>query len=405
VASGDVICEECGETNKPGSEFCMFCGAYLGWQEKQNPAGTNEVTQPLPSQPTAAPSEQAPSRSATAARTQPQAQPGTQTLSAQPTPPQNPTAARAVAPQGPAITSPQPGAAATGQPQPNIEQPMATAVAGVPTAPAAAAVPTCPTCGRPVTEGRRFCAHCGHQLIGPGSGAAGAAAARQTAKRDSWWSRLWDSKERSARRAYRRSLPPLYRWRRVIIAVIALGLVGGLLTLIGYGPKAFVMARYYDLRKTLVAVTPVTPAIIPPEASADNTQPGALVDQTAAAWQMNWSDTTQGSACGATPTTPVIELTFARTRIRQIDMRAGLLDNNPNRLAQFRPQNIWIAYADQCVPISLADAERQPIALDTKIGVTSIRIGVQSAYQPTQPAGAQQVLGFTEITLLARPTR
>ena len=47
-----MICGDCGETNKPGTEFCMFCGAYLGWQE-QEPAGANDVTQVLPAQPPA----------------------------------------------------------------------------------------------------------------------------------------------------------------------------------------------------------------------------------------------------------------------------------------------------------------------------------------------------------------
>ena len=163
------------------------------------------------------------------------------------------------------------------------------------------------------------------------------------------------------------------------------------------------LARYYDVRGTLVPVTPVTAAIIPPEGSAPGTKPESLVDGTAEAWQMNWSDTTQGSPCGVTPTTPVIELTFERTRIRGIDLRAGLQAKNPNRLLQFRPQNIWIAYADQCETFTLQDIDRQPVALDTKVAVDSLRIGVQTAIAPSQPAGAQLVLGFTEITLQSRP--
>ena len=45
-----MICGDCGETNKPGLEFCMFCGAYLGWQEQES-AGANDVTEVLPVQP------------------------------------------------------------------------------------------------------------------------------------------------------------------------------------------------------------------------------------------------------------------------------------------------------------------------------------------------------------------
>lgn len=260
---------------------------------------------------------------------------------------------------------------------------------------------TCPACGRIVDDGRRFCGHCGQQFIGPGDG--GTPLTRPVAKRETWWTRLWGSKDRVARRSYRRSLPPLYRWRRVIIVLVSLGLIGGGLALIGRSPKAFVLARYYDIKGTTVPIKAVTATIIPPDASAGGTKPEAMVDATAEAWQMAWSANTQGSACGATPATPVIQLEFARTRIRQIDLRAGLLANNPNRLMQFRPQNIWIAYGDQCVPFTLEDVERQPVALDTLVPVDSIRIGVQSAIAPAQPAGAQDVLSFTEITLLARP--
>jgi hypothetical protein len=414
-----VICEECGETNKSRTEFCMFCGAYMGWQDEQNPSGGADVTQPMPAQPAARPAAQSsPPAAVPAAGPPPQAAPTVRQAS-QPQPSQP-----YLAPQQPA--RPQPAARPTGPGQrgPNAQnaptaQYAATAptaqyaatAAGAPpvdpralaasTAPAAPAVAICPTCDREVDEGRRFCGHCGTQFIGPG--ASGAPLTRPVTKRETWWTRLWNRKDRGSRRAFRRSLPPLYRWRRVIFVVLALVLIGGGLTLVGRSPKSFVLARYYDLKGTLVPVAGVTATIIPPEASAAGTKPESLVDGTAEAWQMNWSDTTKGSPCQVTPTTPVIELTFDRTRIRAIDLRAGLLAKNPSRLLQFRPQNIWIAYADQCKPFTLLDVERQPVALDTKVPVDSIRIGVETAIAPAQPAGAQPVLGFTEITLQSRP--
>jgi hypothetical protein len=118
---------------------------------------------------------------------------------------------------------------------------------------------------------------------------------------------------------------------------------------------------------------------------------------------MPWTATTQGSPCDVAPTTPVIQLSFARTRIRQLDLRAGLLANNANRLLQHRPRTIWIAYADQCQNRDLTDVERQTVPLDTGVPVESIRIGVQTAFPPDQPTGGQDVLSLTEITLFARP--
>ena len=72
----------------------------------------------------------------------------------------------------------------------------------------------------------------------------------------------------------------------MIIIVLALGLVGGGLTVVGRSPKAFVLARYYDVKNTLVPVQGVTAEIIPPEASAPDSVPEALADGSAKAWQM-----------------------------------------------------------------------------------------------------------------------
>ena len=379
-----MICEDCGESNKAGAQFCLFCGAYLEWQEPDD-AGANEVTQQLPSTaaapvpvakpPVAAPPAAAPPAvaAAPAARQEPR-----------PAPPVQPPS-QATRPDRPVH---QPTPVDLTPDEPLISQPAA----GRPR--------SCPRCGRPVDAKRRFCGHCGEQFVKPG---AAAPVTRPTQKRDTWWSRLWDSKDRAARLAYRRSLPPLYRWRRVIISVLALALIGGGLTVIGRFPKAFFMARYYDLRKTLVVVPGVQAEIIPPDASAADSTPDALVDGTAKSWKMAWTPTTQGSPCGAQQTTPVIQLSFAPTRIRVIDMRAGLLQKDTGRQFQFRPKTIWVAYADHCEDVTLQDVERQPITLDTKNPVDSIRIGVQTAYAPDPPEGAQQVLAFTEITLKSRP--
>ncbi|HET9648954.1 MAG TPA: zinc ribbon domain-containing protein [Microlunatus sp.] len=393
VASGDVICEECGETNKPNSEFCAFCGAYLGWQAGQGTRGASDTTQPLPVQPPAPQPAAAP----TASQARPD--PGPSRTAALPPHAQ---------PAPMAASRPQPVAQAPAAPP--VPQPAATAVAAYDIAPSPsqpsqaapqpAAPAGCPSCGRPVEAGRRFCGHCGQQFVGPGGAAP---SNRPVAQRDTWWSRLWNSKDRAARRSYRRSLPPLYRWRRVIITVLVLILVGAGLTVIGRSPTSFILARYYDVRGTLAPVKSVIPSTIPADGSAPGSDPAALVDQTAAAWAMPWTDQTQGSGCGTTPTTTVVQLEFDQIRLRQIDLRAGLLANNPNRQFQYRPKDVWIAYGDQCVPMALEDVERQPLTLDTKVPVSSIRIGVQSAYPPAQPAGAQPVLTITEITLLARP--
>ncbi|MGB7982128.1 MAG: hypothetical protein WCF36_15205 [Candidatus Nanopelagicales bacterium] len=145
----------------------------------------------------------------------------------------------------------------------------------------------------------------------------------------------------------------------------------------------------------------MTASSIPPEASVAPTEPADLVDGKADPWLMDWNYSTQGTACTATPTPAVIQVSFKPTRIRMIDIRAGLVAG-PSRAMQFRPEEIWIAYANQCQQRTLKDvAEAQEVQLDTGVPVDSLRIGVVSAFP--QPEGARRELGFTEITLRARP--
>lgn len=370
-----MICDECGETNKTGTEFCMFCGAFLGWQEQENPPGADDVTQVLPAVKPAG-------VIASATGTDGQASGSS-----------NATGSSQTAPPDHARVS----AASASSAGPK-HQPTPVDLSARSGSQARATPPGCPTCDRPIDGSRRFCGHCGEQLIWPG---AGAPVTRPASKRVTWWSRLWDSKDRVARRAYRRSLPPLYRWRRVIIAVLALGLIGAGLTVIGRSPKTFVMARYHDLKQAEDPVAGVVPSTIPPDSSAGGSTPEALVDNSEKPWQMTWTSTTKGSVCGEPPTTPVIQLSFPMTRIRAIDMLAGLQKKYPSRALQFRPQTIWIAYGNECHPQTLKDEDRQRIPLDTKVPVNSLRIGVITTFE--QPEGSEELLSFTEIRPLARP--
>lgn len=373
-----MICEDCGESNKAGAQFCLFCGAYLEWQDS-DAEGANEVTQQLP-----------PVAKTAAPPTPPAAPP--------------PASAPAAAAAAPAVRHvPQATPAPAPQPSQPVHQP--TPVDLTPEQPVVTSVATrasnCPRCGRPIDPKRRFCGHCGEQFVKPGGDAP---VTRPAQKRDTWWSRLWDSKDRVARRNYRRSLPPLYRWRRVIISILTIALVGGGLTALAYGsPKSFFKARYYDLRRSLVPVPGLQAEIIPPDGSAEGSTPAALVDQNAKPWLMAWTPTTQGSPCRETPTTPVINLTFASTRIREVTILPGLQEKNPNRPLQFRPKDIWIAYGNQCKDFTLENVGQQKIKLDTKQKVESIRIGVMTAYAPDSAEGSQQVLAFTEIYLRSRP--
>jgi hypothetical protein len=249
----------------------------------------------------------------------------------------------------------------------------------------------------------RFCGKCGLVLIADQAGVPGGGAARQ-AQPKGWWQRLWDGHDRAARRAYRRSLPPLYRWRRVLIAILILGLgVGGLYAL-GRHPLRWVIERWYDLRGTTVVVEGVQPKINPPKATAQGSDPAALTDGLKASWAMNWNPKQEGASCGGAPGTGTIVLTIpAATRVREIDIAAGLPEDDPARLLQFRPKLIGISFDDgDCRNFSLTDVPGpQPIKVDSGVAVQTISIGVDTTFPA--PADGQAVLSITEVIVKSRP--
>ena len=283
--------------------------------------------------------------------------------------------------------------------------PVAAAPPVAPTAPVIPPEPVdapCPACGRSNPPGRRFCSHCGHRLLADTAGAR-ALVASPAARSRSWWSRLFDNRDRAARREYRRSLPALYRWRRVLIV---LGLVGGLvagLAVAGQDPVGFVVDRYHDVRGTLVPV-PVTAATIePPDATVPKSDPAALIDGTEAAWTMRWEPAAEGGSCGGAPGTGVIVLTIPPTRVRALTVQAGLLASNGRRPLQALPLKLGVTFdGAPCQPLDLEDdANEQVLKIDTTVPVSTIRIGVDAA-KPQREDG-EPVLSFTEIGVRARP--
>ncbi len=202
------VCTACGERNPAGSAFCLYCGVYLGWDQ------------------------------ATAEQREP--------------------SSVAVQHPGPAQT-----------PTPTGETPRQTAPAVVPQYEDVSGRPkpgevACPQCGVPNAATLRFCSKCGKALR-PSLPTTQALTAVST---QSWWQRLWDPKDRRARREYRRSLPPFYRWRRVIVGVGGLAAVLVVLSVVGKNPVSWAKDRLYDVRGTLVAVDPVVFAGVPAQSVA-----------------------------------------------------------------------------------------------------------------------------------------
>jgi len=218
-----------------------------------------------------------------------------------------------------------------------------------------------------------------------------------------WWANRFDNRDRAARREYRRSLPALYRWRRVLIGLgLVVGLVAGL-AVAGSNPVGFVVDRYHDVRGTTVPVPVIGVAIEPPDATVPKSDPAALTDGTVAAWTMRWEPEAEGGSCGGLPGTGVVVLTIPPTRIREISVQAGLLATNGRRPLQARPLALGVVLdGGPCQRLDLKDvADAQDRELDSRVPVREIRIGVDAAEPPREDG--EPVLSFTEITIKARP--
>jgi hypothetical protein len=346
VITIELICERCGTSNPPGTEFCTNCNSYLAWDRSvlTEPAGQ-------PSEPT---------------RTtpKPQAQPPKKQSTAQP-PAAGPTAS-------------------------TLEQPASIDI-------------SCPNCGTINTGTRRFCSHCGHQFFYSDAAAY--------AGYEYWSAESQAAQERAAWKAYRLSLPPLYRWRRVIMVVllVPLGLAAGLA--LGRDPVGSVKDGWYWLRREYdpnpVKVVSVT--VVPPEATAAKSDPAALVDGSEKEWTMNWAPSGKTTGCRPAPGTGVVVLTLERpTRIRLLQIAPGLAKSNQQRELQPLPEKLAVAFDNvafdngSCQTVRLTrDAIQKEIPLDSEIAVTQVRIGIAS----THPApNGQPLVSITELALRSYPS-
>lgn len=352
----EVLCESCGAANPTGVDFCLFCGEYLDWSESVRDTRTSPAVAERPAPAPAAPARPAPTAPVPAADEEPVLIPSMQRAT--------PALVGAPAPAGPGFTAPEGGA--------------------------------CPTCGRRNDAALHFCAKCGTTLRDE---PAAAPEAQSTA-----WRRMLEDRDRTARRAYRRSLPPLYRWRRVVIGVLVPLLVLGGLVAVGRHPVRWVQQRWWDLRGTTVAVSGVTAATSPANASAAGSDPASLLDGTEQAWSEPWNPAAEGEGCGGAAGTGTIVLTFPATRIREIDVNPGLPANNANRPLQFRPQAVGVRFdGGPCRRFTLPDSpDLQRLTVDSSVPVTTVSIGVDTTY-PARSDGVR-VLSITEVGLRSRPS-
>jgi len=274
-------------------------------------------------------------------------------------------------------------------------------LAAVPVQPIEPTRSGCPVCGRVNEPDLRFCAKCGHTLASSAS-----ALSAQPSPLRSWWSRRFRSREAAARKAYRRSLPPLYRWRRVIIggSLIALLGAGAVVATQGESRAAgrartnWVVTRWYDVTGNLARISPANALVIPPTTSDGGTDPRALTDQTKGEWSLPWTALTAAAKCSKAPEVPTVVLQIPSARVRALEFWPGLDEKRAEeQKAQFRPHAISVTFPDgRCESFLLNDsADPQLFIVDSRSPITTMELRIETAYPAIKPEAS--MLSFTEV--------
>jgi hypothetical protein len=226
--------------------------------------------------------------------------------------------------------------------------------------------------------------------------------------RQGWWQRFWDPKDRRVRRDYRRSLPPLYRWRRVIVGVGGIAAVLVLFSVVGRNPVTWTKDRLNDVRGTLVTVDPVVFAGAPPQSVAKDFPVAALgsvpLDD---AWATAWDPTKLApldGCAGKAAALGMVSVTFKDpVRVRRLDVRAGLPAANAKRELQFRPSVLLVMYEGRCTELQLKDSsDLQKLKLDTEIPVKQLLVAIGATY-PGRADAAQNFTALTSLAVQSRP--
>ena len=369
----EAQCDNCGELNPIDSAFCLNCGKYLGWHEKPPVTGTGPTS-------------------------------GTPTISGPTGPPTGPTGQTTTgAPAGSGGT----GQAATGGSS-ALPRRGADPRSGAGASSTAQMRPVgaggCPNCGQPIEPGRRFCSRCGFLLVPSGPTTAGPSQSTIQGGSSGWW--FWgDPAERAARREYRRSLPPFYRWRRVILSVLALVVAVVLVVFLFNDPVEWVKQRWYDVTGRTTELSDVTPTAVGTTAPQYDVS-GLMDGDPRTAWGTPWpAEAPVSGSCEGRPGEGRIHLTWSRpSRIRAVSVRAGLDAAESGRDSQPIPRTLDVSFPNgRCVHVPLDNnPDAQTVEVDSTTPVRSMDVAVGSVFASTATR-SDQVVTLSELQLLIRP--
>jgi hypothetical protein len=123
------------------------------------------------------------------------------------------------------------------------------------------------------------------------------------------------------------------------------------------------------------------------------------------AWATAWPAGTEASPdCGVSQAAGKVVLTWDdATRVRGLDVWAGLGSTNKDRGYQFLPKRLDVVYDGGCVRLDLEETpDRQRLSFDTETEVSSLLVSVGDVY-PNSANPAIELVAIGGIEVLHQP--
>ena len=181
--------------------------------------------------------------------------------------------------------------------------------------------------------------------------------------------------------------------------------VAVVLALTGNNPVGWAQERWRDLTVDLEPIEGVTAGAWPRGTVAATYDVGKLPGPRQSAWATEWPAGAEGTdSCGRGPAAGAVVLRWDEpTRVRGLDVWAGLDAGNESRDRQPRPRVLAVSWDDQCVRLPLDDTpDRQSLEFDTVSEVDALLVKVDDVY-PSTSTPPEDLVAIGGVDVLHQP--
>jgi hypothetical protein len=212
-----------------------------------------------------------------------------------------------------------------------------------------------------------------------------------------WWG--GDAAERAARRSYRRSLPPLYRWRRVLVALGVVGLLSALAFVLPVDPIDRAKDAWQRWTTDARAVSEVRAEADPANSVAPTYTAGSVVDgDSLNAWATAWPEGTRPpeDCAGAAGVGGLVLSWDGDVEIDSLSIRAGLHPEAPDPDAAVQPKVVALLAEGECDQVTLkAGRDWQEVSVDLPVETSSVRLFVAEVFE--RDGGTPGLVAISEL--------